>query len=406
MSTRVAPRPAATVESPAAGVLSAGARLGRYELLARIASGGMAEVWAAEQAGDLGFRKLVALKTIRPEYAHDAAFRAMFLDEARLASRIRHVNVVEVLDLGIEGTIVFQAMTLIEGAALSGWFRALEGGKRLPLGVGLRIVLDVLHGLHAAHELADDDGIRLGLVHRDVSPQNVLLGVDGVAKLADFGIAKAFGRTSEETLSGGVKGKIGYLAPEQLAGSVSSARSDIFAVGVLFWEILTGRRLFELPTGEGALAVRRLAPMRDPRDIVPAISPSLAAVAMQALASDPEARFASAAAMADAIEAIARAEGTLATQRDVAARLAADLGPEIQRQRDRIRSHRQSNSTAPPPIVSDVATETVTSTEVGAPPAAPLAETPPRPRAWYAGALLAALAGVLGVVAFVRHQPS
>src|SRR5688572_13553723 len=164
-------------EGESASELAAGTRLGRYELLCPIAEGGMAQVWAAEQTGDLGFRKLVALKTIRPDYAHDASFRAMFLDEAQLASRIRHANVVEVLDLGVSGEIVFQAMALVEGTSLSEWGRS----SRLPVGVATRIAIDILRGLHAAHDLCDDDGIKLGLVHRDVSPHNVLVGADGVA---------------------------------------------------------------------------------------------------------------------------------------------------------------------------------------------------------------------------------
>src|SRR4051794_9753959 len=153
------PKPA----GPASGqhaqqqALSAGMKLGRYELLVPIASGGMAQVWAAEQTGDLGFRKVVALKTILPQYTFDAGFRAMFLDEAQLASRIHHVNVVEVLDLGAEGSLVFQAMTLVEGAALSELIRSLGGGRLHP-GIAVRIMLDALHGLHAAHELCDDDG--------------------------------------------------------------------------------------------------------------------------------------------------------------------------------------------------------------------------------------------------------
>ena len=215
-------------------------KLGRYELLHPIASGGMAQVWAAEQTGDLGFRKLIALKTIRPDFAFDPTFRAMFLDEAQLASRIRHANVVEVLDLGVEGPTIFQAMTFVEGAPLSAWLNR-AGSNRLPLGAGLRITIDMFHGLHAAHELCDDEGKALGLVHRDVSPQNVLIGIDGIAKLADFGIAKAFGRQAEETTYGDVKGKLGYVAPELLDGYPATPQSDLFSAGVVLWEILTGR---------------------------------------------------------------------------------------------------------------------------------------------------------------------
>ncbi len=360
MATRPAPSPIAAGPGPAPPMsLAAGTRLGRYELLYPIAAGGMAHVWAAEQIGELGFRKLVALKTIRPEYAYDASFRAMFLDEARLASRIRHANVVEVLDLGMHGAVVFQAMTYVEGAPLSGWLAALRGA-RLPLGVAVRVVVDMLHGLHAAHELRDDDGNLLGLVHRDVSPQNLLVGVDGVAKLADFGIAKAFGRITEETMAGEVKGKIRYMAPELLGGTLpASPQSDIFSAGVVLWETLTSRRLFAISSEEAVSGPHRRESVRDPREVadVPA---AIAAITMRALATDPTARFATALEMADALERAARAEGVDATHREVAACLDAHLGEKIARDRERLRAARRGGDVtrvkpvAPPPDVVTV----------------------------------------------------
>jgi serine/threonine-protein kinase len=312
----------------------------------------MAQVWAAEQLGDLGFRKLIALKTIRPEFAFDAAFRSMFLDEARLASRIRHANVVEVLDLGVEGHIVFQAMTFIEGAPLSGWLNK-AGASRLPLGAGVRIAIDMLRGLHAAHELCDDEGNLLGLVHRDVSPQNVLVGMDGVAKLADFGIAKAFGRSTEETTYGDVKGKLGYVAPELLDGYPATPQSDLFSAGVVLWEILTGRRLFKIRAGEDTMDARKRMNSYDPREIVPELSERLASIAMTALERDPYARFRSSLEMADALEEAVRDENLDATHRHVAAALAIDLGPTIHELRDTIRAARRGSGGA------SIAVETV-----------------------------------------------
>lgn len=313
--------------------LTVGTRLGRYELLCPIAEGGMAQVWGAEQTGDLGFRKLIALKTIRPDFAYDAGFRAMFLDEAQLASRIRHVNVVEVLDLGVEGDIVFQAMALIDGVAVSEWLRAVK--DRLPIGVAIRLCLDMLHGLHAAHVLKDDEGHPLGLVHRDVSPQNVLVGSDGVAKLADFGIAKAFGRAAEETIAGDVKGKVAYVAPEQLRGLPAAPQSDLYSAGVVFWEMLTGQRLF--PVGNSAAEKRHEMKPRDPRSVVPSLPAPICAIVMRALNEDHYARYESGLEMADALEEAARRENITATHRAVATALESDLGAKLDAMREKLR---------------------------------------------------------------------
>lgn len=327
MGTRVSPRTTTegAVES-APPVLGPGARLGRYELIELLAQGGMAQVWTARQTGALGFRKTVALKTIRPDRARDAVFRQMFLDEATLASRIRHANVVEVLDLGIENSIVFLAMPLVEGAALSVLMQSLLPGERIPVGIALRIVVDMLRGLHAAHELRDDEGMRLGLVHRDVSPQNILVGLDGVAKLSDFGIAKAFGRITEETDAGELKGKTRYLAPELLDGLPPSPQSDLFAAGVVLWEALTGCRLFDISNRETGIEARREARVRDPREVAD-IPDRLAAIALRALSTDPFARYESARQMADEIEQFVRKAGVRqTTQQDLADWVADQLG--------------------------------------------------------------------------------
>ena len=419
--TRVAPRTVTAEPAPVAapGVLWAGTKLGRYELLHPIASGGMAQVWAAEQTGDLGFRKLIALKTIRPDFAFDPTFRSMFLDEARLASRIHHANVVEVLDLGVEGPIVFQAMTFVEGAPLSAWLNK-AGANRLPLGAGLRIAIDMLHGLHAAHELCDDDGSLLGLVHRDVSPQNVLIGVDGIAKLADFGIAKAFGRSTEETSYGDVKGKLGYVATELLDGFPASPQSDLFSAGVVLWEVLTGRRLFKLQTGEDTTSARKRMSAYDPRQVVPELSERLSAIAMRALERDPFARFRSSLEMADALEEAVRAENLDATHRHVAASLDLELGSVIRELRDTIRSARKGTSgtnaaisashlKVEPPVDNTVGpTVTVAGpTLVGEKPSSSLSAAPPKSRA---SALIVVVAlaltvlSVMGAIVLLRTR--
>ena len=336
--TRVVPRNELPQPPPEDAVrLEAGVRLGRYELLCPIAEGGMAQVWAAEQTGDLGFRKLVALKTIRPDFAYHASFRAMFLDEAQLASRIRHGNVVEVLDLGVDGDIVFQAMALIDGVAASEWMRHAKGP--LPVGVAVRVAIDMLHGLHAAHTLKDDEGELLGLVHRDVSPQNVLVGSDGIAKLADFGIAKAFGRMTEETVAGDVKGKVAYVAPEQLRGLPAAPQSDLYAAGVVFWELLTGQRLFNCP-GKTSQERRKMT-ARDPRTVHPSLPAPICDILMRALLEEPFERYDTSLEMADALEEAARRAGLNASHRAVATAIESNLGPRMEATRERLRQARK-----------------------------------------------------------------
>jgi serine/threonine protein kinase len=289
------------------GALGPEARVGRYELVSQLGSGGMADVWCAIQSSPGGFEKRVALKTIKPALASDPRFRKMFRDEACVAARVRHANVVEVLDLGEEDGVLFQAMSLVEGGSLAALLRASQrvfGQAACPAGVVARIVSDALRGLEAAHSLRDDDGMWIGVVHRDVCPANVLIGFDGVAKIADFGIARA-GDTLEVTDLGERRGKRRYAAPER-RDSAATPRSDLYSMAVVLWEALTGCN-FD-PARE----------ILDPRALVPSVPDDVAAVTMRGLARSPHDRFSSAGAMADALERAARASGTLATSRGVA----------------------------------------------------------------------------------------
>jgi serine/threonine-protein kinase len=316
-----------------------GMRLGRYELVHRMGSGGMAQVWVARQSGDLGFRRLVALKLIRPDHAASGSFRRMFLDEARIASRIHHANVVEVLDLGEDGPIVFQAMALVEGDSVAGLLRrqqAREGGPGLPVPVALRIVIDALTGLHAAHELTDEDGVPMGIVHRDVSPQNILVGLDGVAKIADFGVAKAIGRLAEETEAGQLKGKFAYLSPEQVERQPPDRRSDVFAAGIVLWEALTGERLFRGEDALESLALVRSRPVPDPRKHVDGLAPEVAVATLRALEREPARRFATAAQMADTLEEAARAAGLLASAKAVGSLVTELAGRDVECMREAV----------------------------------------------------------------------
>jgi serine/threonine-protein kinase len=317
-----------------------GMRLGRYELLVPLASGGMAQVWIARQAGEHGFARLVAVKTMRPEHAESDAFRRMFLDEARLAARIAHANVVEVLDLGEEGEgIVYLAMTLVEGDSVAGLLRARReiGARGLPHGIAARVVGDALAGLHAAHELRDEEGRPLQLVHRDVSPHNVLVGLDGIAKIADFGVAKARSRLADETEAGQVKGKFAYMAPEQLERREVDRRSDVFSTGVVLWEALTGEKLFAGIDLIDTIARIRDTTIPDVREVAPDVPARIAEVTAKALERDPARRFGSAAEMSDALEGAARECGAAASAKEVGALVEGLCGEEIQRRRDAAR---------------------------------------------------------------------
>src|SRR5262245_53539032 len=221
-----------------------GQTLGRYEFLVPIAEGGMASVWAARLKGTRGFSKTVAVKTMLPSVSDDPQFEQMFLDEAQIASRIRHPNVVEILDLGEQDDVLYLVMEWVDGEPLSTLRRV--AGKRggIPRPVAVRIVADACAGLHAAHELRGEDDKLVGLVHRDISPQNMLLTFDGVVKIVDFGVALAAGRTVNSTDAGQIKGKPPYMSPEQALGYPIDRRSDLFALGIVLYQLTTGKHPF------------------------------------------------------------------------------------------------------------------------------------------------------------------
>jgi serine/threonine-protein kinase len=225
--------------------------IGRYVLFDQIASGGMATVHLGRLIGSGGFARTVAIKRMHPMFLEEPDFVKMVLDEARLASRIRHPNVVPTLDVVAEGREVCLVMEYVHALSLAQILRAYGRGKRVPPRLASAIVCGLLHGLHAAHEATDETGAPLGIVHRDVSPHNVLVGSDGIPRVLDFGIAKASGQL-HTTREGVIKGKIAYMAAEHLDGAPVDARSDVYSAAVLLWECLMGRRLFEAPN-EAAL---------------------------------------------------------------------------------------------------------------------------------------------------------
>lgn len=277
--------------------------IGRYTLYGEIASGGMATVHIGRMAGAAGFAKLVAIKRMHPQFAKDEDFLAMFLDEARLATRIRHPNVVQILDVIADAGEVLIVMEYIHGDALSRINRVLRPrGERIPMRVAVAICAGALHGLHAAHEAKSERGEPLGIVHRDVSPQNILVGTDGVARVIDFGIAKAADQV-HMTREGELKGKLVYMAPEQLMGEPVSRQTDIFAMTIVLWESLTGVRMFDTTDSTSPIAARaRQHTIEPPSSVVPDLSPEVDAIVMKGLALSPKDRWESARAMAVALE--------------------------------------------------------------------------------------------------------
>jgi serine/threonine-protein kinase len=286
---------------PRPSPIAAGYSLDRYELICPIAEGGMASVWIARQTGKHGFRKLVAVKTILPKYAAEPKFQRMFIDEARIASRIEHTNVTQILDVGEQHDVTYLVMEYVDGDALSKLHRAAKNRDgQIPLGVLLRIMADVCDGLHAAHELEDDEGASLGVVHRDVSPQNVLVTTRGVAKLIDFGVAKARDRLSGETHGDTLKGKVQYMPPEQALGLPVDRRADVWAVGAVLHHLITGRPPFEADNEIQTLFM--ITSGRRPAALPPEVPACVREIVKRALAHSADGRYATAAELQRALE--------------------------------------------------------------------------------------------------------
>lgn len=325
----------------------------RYQLVGEIASGGMATVYLARLSGAGGFKRLVAIKQLHPHLASKQDYVQMFLDEARLAAAIHHRNVVPILEIGNTEAGFYLVMDYVEGVTLSRLARPkAQAQKPVPHPILLRIVVDALSGLHASHELVGEDGRSLELVHRDCSPQNLLVGLDGCTRLTDFGIARARIRI-HNTKAGGVKGKVGYMAPETAKGDDVDRRADIFGMGVVLWEALAARELFvgdhevEVLTNVLSAPIARLDELDD------SIPAALADVCACALDRDPKGRFATARAMARAIE---EAADGVASEHEVEAFMHERFGERAARGRELIRRWFQganvSLSELPPPSTS------------------------------------------------------
>jgi serine/threonine protein kinase len=319
--TKVLDRESATKDKPALvpASLGVGTTVGRYELIHRLGHGGMAAVYLGRATGRAGFEKLVAVKVIHPHLAAEPEFVEMFLDEARIAGGLHHPHVVEIHDLGDADGVFFMVMEYVEGETLASLLRQLrKQGERLPLSAVLQVVADACEGLAAAHDLTHVDGRPMHLVHRDVSPHNLLVSMDGRVKVVDFGIAKATGRRSS-TRTGQLRGKLAYMSPEQAGGGSIDHRTDLFALGAVLWELLAGERLFTAETESETLARVTACEVPDIRERsdVPA---GVAALVTRALARKPEARFATAQDMLREVRAQLRAlDGDVDPRADLAA---------------------------------------------------------------------------------------
>ena len=365
------------------------ARRGRYRLVRRIGRGGMGEVWLAAIDNPHGVQSQFALKVLHPEILERPGHRAMLVDEARIASRIQSPHTVRVIELLDDEVGLCIVMEWCDGTPLS---RILADGP-LPLGVALRIAADACAGLHAAHELRSEDGTPLDVVHRDVSPPNLLVDRTGVTKLLDFGIAKARGRVSKETTSG-VKGRASYMSLEQAKAGPIDRRADVFAVGVVLYEMLTAEHPFGASDDLGALVA--LSSKAPPKPLPSSIPGVVATIVKRALSHDPSKRFATAADMRSEIEA-AMIDCNVVTDSTEVARV-VEARPSVQRLRAATSiapsSVPQGLASVPPPM------------NVAAPAPAPTTPPPSRGRGWVAVLVGAIALGAAVTVALRLLRPS
>jgi eukaryotic-like serine/threonine-protein kinase len=322
--------------SPERSVTPFPERIGRYELLLPIGSGGMATVFLARASGVGGFERDVALKIIHAHLRADEDSKLHLLDEARLAARIRHPNVVPVIEVGDDPFGVYLVMDYVEGDSLAGVMRITKGqNERLPLRHVARVLTDTLSGLHAAHELTNESGKPLGLVHRDYTPQNILVGIDGISRLSDFSVAKA-GDRAVKTRTGLVKGKIAYMSPEQARGHAVDRRCDVWAAGIVAWELIAWRRLHKkVDAVSTLLSVVTEVPPRL-RSIDPEIPQALDDVVARALTMDVEERIPSALELKRQFDEAFRACGGIADAQEVGEFVQRIVGSRLLERRNRI----------------------------------------------------------------------
>ncbi|AKV02650.1 serine/threonine protein kinase [Labilithrix luteola] len=375
-------------------------RLGRYAIFDRIASGGMATVYFGRLLGVGGFSRTVAIKRLHPHLAQDPNFAAMLLDEARLVGRIRHPNVVQTLDVEQLDGELFIVMEYVHGESLARLMQAMRRDEdRIPLRITAAVLCAVLHGLHAAHEVKNETGESLDLVHRDVSPHNILVGSDGIARVLDFGVAKARDRV-QTTRDGKVKGKIAYMPIEQFEGEKVDRRADIYSAGVVLWEALTGDQLFGGDTEAVTLMRMVSGVIPPPSSVVSSIPTELEEVVLKALSRDPAKRFDTARQMALAIERCV----PLATAAEIGEWVEMTCGGELQERAEAVRRIEACSLAGEirPTSKHGPSTEPA-SPAASVTPAVSEVRPTPRRRPWLGGALLGVgiCAGAISAALFV-----
>ena len=315
--------------------LQSGVALGRYELLVRVGRGGMASVWVArERSAVSGKQRLVAVKAMLPELAQHSEFRSMFLGEVQIIQSIHHDNVVRVFEVSEDRGTLYMAMDWVEGDSLRNVIKAAKSRGALPPEIAVRLAADAAAGLHAAHELRDWDGELRGVVHCDVSPHNILVGVDGKAKLVDFGIANALGRLEPATDGEIIKGKLSYMSPEQARGERVDRRTDVFALGIVLFEMTTGEQLFKGRDAAHTLELVRHGTIPRPSHLNPRYPVRLEALVMRALDRNPDQRYQTAQEFEQDLTNYLYEERILVSHAAVAQLLRRVIGQRIEKRRE------------------------------------------------------------------------
>jgi eukaryotic-like serine/threonine-protein kinase len=348
-AARVGPeRDKAELEVRADGGPRPGDVLGQYQLLACVGEGGMGRVWAARNVSSV-LQRIVAVKTATRRSEQKTELRHLFMDEARIALLVRHPNVCGVNEFGEHEGVLYQVMEWCDGASLRQVLDRLPGG-RMEIPIAVRIMAKVSAGLHAAHELIDDDGVPMHVVHRDVSPQNILISTTGQVKVTDFGVAKANGQLHRPLGSAEVKGKLSYIAPEQVMGGDVDRRADIFALGSILYEATTGHCPFSCEGSPSTLYQLISQPIVPPQKWVPSYPPELAEIVLGALGKDPADRYATAEQLGVALESWLAKMSLVVTERTIADMMTASVGSFTREKAKRI-EHSLALS-APPSSVS------------------------------------------------------
>lgn len=382
--------------------------IGRYEIVEPLATGGMATVYLARLTGPGGFAKLVALKTIHPHLVAEDGFVEMFLDEARIASRITHPNVCQIVDFGVGTGSYFIAMELLLGENLAKLRPALENLEQDERHVEMvsRIVADAALGLHAAHEVKGDDGELLQVVHRDISHSNLIVTFDGVVKVVDFGIASAADQL-HLTRTGTLKGKFAYMAPEQLEQQGVDRRADLWSLGVVLWEMLTGERLFTRKRQVDSMRAVLDDPIPLASSLNPDVMPEMDAILARALDRAPEKRFASALDFAQALDALAATQGWTFSAQNLGEHMRRVCSESFEQQSAMVLNARSASATSSTPSVTNEETQTRRASPVAVrreETPVPASDPGNKRRAWTSMLALAVVTGTAAVAYFAGSR--